>query len=276
MAEKKLWEFLDGSGLTRYHLKIKQLIEDSKYDDTAIKSDIKSNTDAIALLNGESTQEGSVRSTVAEEIAKIIGGATESFDTLKEVEDWISDHAEGAAAMNTQILENKNNISLLENKVTSLEESNTSQASEIEDIKKTYAKQADVDLLEKVYATKTEVSNLDNKFSTKEEVSALDEKFATKKEVTDLDDKFATKDEVTALDDKFATKTEVVELEKKTATKEEVEAGYVAKTTLTTLATKEELETVEGKINKLVDSSDKTVYTLGIEKGLIFVDDGKE
>lgn len=263
MAEKKLWEFLDGSGLTRYHLKMKQLIENGKYDDTTIKSDIKSNTDAIALLNGESAQEGSVRSTVAEEIAKIIGGATESFDTLKEVEEWISNHTDGAADMNKQILENKNTISLLENKVTSLEESSTSQASEIEDITTTYAKKADVDLLENVYATKTEISN-------------LDDKFATKKEVTDLDGKFATKDEITALDDKFATKTEVTNLEEKAATKEEVAAGYVAKTTLTTLATKEELETVEGKINKLVDSSDKTVYTLGIEKGLIFVDDGKE
>ena len=41
--------------------------------------------------------------TVADEIAKVIADAPESFDTLKEISDWISSHSDDAAAMNSAI-----------------------------------------------------------------------------------------------------------------------------------------------------------------------------
>ena len=76
--------------------------------DNNLKALIKANTDAIAILNG--TGEGSVTKTVADSIAAVVAGADESFDTLKEISDWITSHAESASAMNSQILTNKQDI----------------------------------------------------------------------------------------------------------------------------------------------------------------------
>ena len=69
---------------------------------------IKANETAISLLNGEG--EGSVKKAVSDGIAEVIAGAPESFDTLKELSDWISSHETSAAAMNSEIETNKQNI----------------------------------------------------------------------------------------------------------------------------------------------------------------------
>ena len=85
-----------------------QMIEEAQeaatYDDTEIKSKVQTNTDAIGVLNGEATVEGSVKKTVAGEIAKVVAGAPESFDTLKELSDWIATHGQDAAEMNSAIV----------------------------------------------------------------------------------------------------------------------------------------------------------------------------
>lgn len=90
---------------------LKQQITDSTYDDTAIQAKVTANETAIGVLNG--TGEGSVAKKVADEIAKVVGGADESMDTLKEVSDWISNHADSAAAMQTKINANENAINTL-------------------------------------------------------------------------------------------------------------------------------------------------------------------
>lgn len=77
-----------------------QMIEEAQ---TEIKAKVQANTNAIGVLNGEATVEGSVKKTVADEIAKVIADAPESFDTLKEISDWISSHSDDAAAMNSAI-----------------------------------------------------------------------------------------------------------------------------------------------------------------------------
>lgn len=109
------YEFLDESGLKKILVALLTLInsniESSEYDDTAIKALIKTNTDAIAILNG--TGDGSVTKTVADSIALVVAGADESFDTLKEISDWIRTHSESASAMNSQILANKQDIANL-------------------------------------------------------------------------------------------------------------------------------------------------------------------
>lgn len=46
----------------------------------------------------------SARTIAAEEVAKIVANADSSFDTLKEIADWISTHSESASAMNSAIL----------------------------------------------------------------------------------------------------------------------------------------------------------------------------
>lgn len=82
---------------------IEEAQEAATYDDTEIKAKVQANTNAIGVLNGEATVEGSVKKTVADEIAKVIADAPESFDTLKEISDWISSHSDDAAAMNSAI-----------------------------------------------------------------------------------------------------------------------------------------------------------------------------
>ena len=122
-----------------------QMIADAQsaatYDDTAVKASIKVNTDAIGVLNGADTVDGSVanavktaqttlqsnidtvsgkvttlvgsvegddaksaRTIASEEVAKIVAGADTAYDTLKEISDWISSHKTDATAMNSAII----------------------------------------------------------------------------------------------------------------------------------------------------------------------------
>lgn len=45
-------------------------------------------------------------SRITEKVAEIVADAPEDFDTLKEMSDWIEDHEDSAAAMNTAIQQN--------------------------------------------------------------------------------------------------------------------------------------------------------------------------
>ena len=78
----------------------------SNYDDTEL-------INAINTLNGDINTEGSVAKITADAVAAIVASAPQDFDTLKEISDWIADHADSAAAMNSQITANKNAIDLL-------------------------------------------------------------------------------------------------------------------------------------------------------------------
>ena len=77
-------------------------------DKTALEGKITENKNAIAVLNGAG--EGSVSKQVADAVAGIVANAPEAYDTLKEISDWISSHAESAATMNSQINANKEAI----------------------------------------------------------------------------------------------------------------------------------------------------------------------
>lgn len=67
--------------------------------------------DVTKLVGTDKGEDGrankTVREIASEEVAKIVNGADASFDTLKEVADWISTHGTDAATMNTQINANK-------------------------------------------------------------------------------------------------------------------------------------------------------------------------
>lgn len=79
-------------------------------DDTkGLVKQVNDNKAAIAKLNGTSSEEGSV----AYQIAQVVAGADESYDTLKEIADWISGHTTDAATMNSQISTNKSDITAL-------------------------------------------------------------------------------------------------------------------------------------------------------------------
>lgn len=81
----------------------------------ANETTILSHTEALNTLNGEG--EGSVKKTAKDtaiaEITKVIADAPESFDTLKEISDWISNHENDASAMNSAIQTNKTDIASL-------------------------------------------------------------------------------------------------------------------------------------------------------------------
>ena len=54
-----------------------------------------------------------IKNQIAIEVSNIIAEAPESFDTLKEISDWITEHAGSAAEMNTKILQNEADIKKL-------------------------------------------------------------------------------------------------------------------------------------------------------------------
>lgn len=128
-AVKDVVDKLDGEdtveGSVKAQLKalkteIEGQITASGYDDTEVKKSIKSNTDAIGILNG--TGDGSVDKKVADAVASIVADAPAAYDTLKEISDWISTHTEDASAMNSSIQTNKTDIANLAKLVGTLPE----------------------------------------------------------------------------------------------------------------------------------------------------------
>lgn len=68
----------------------------------ALKKKINDAAAQASALVGEDASK-SARAIAAEEVAKIVDGADSSFDTLKEIADWISGHKTDAASMNSAI-----------------------------------------------------------------------------------------------------------------------------------------------------------------------------
>lgn len=81
-------------------------------------------TTLIGTVAGDDAK--SVRTISAEEVAKIVAEAPESYDTLKELADWLAGHETDAAAMNAAIQTNKTNIENLTALVGTLPEGATS------------------------------------------------------------------------------------------------------------------------------------------------------
>lgn len=84
-------------------------------DKSGLVKQVADNKAAIDTLNGDKTVTGSV----AYQIAQIVAGADESFDTLKEIAEWITTHKTDAATMNSQININKDDIASLKTLVGS-------------------------------------------------------------------------------------------------------------------------------------------------------------
>lgn len=88
-------------------------------DKTTLENSIKTNADAIDVLNGDETEDGSVKKTVVDEIAKVVASAPEDFDTLKEIADWIANDQTGAASLTNRIA-NIENTYLTETEINDL------------------------------------------------------------------------------------------------------------------------------------------------------------
>lgn len=83
----------------------------------ALKTSVAGKQDAIAFdgtYNAITNKAATVK-TVADKIAAIVAGASTSYDTLKEISDWILAHPNDVAALNTAITSNANAIAALQN-----------------------------------------------------------------------------------------------------------------------------------------------------------------
>ena len=90
--------------------------EQRENDLNEINSKIDANTTAISELDTKlDTSISEVNENINTAIARVLNDAPEDFDTLKEISDWIGDHAESAAEMNSQISENTSAIDNLNN-----------------------------------------------------------------------------------------------------------------------------------------------------------------
>lgn len=72
------------------------------YDDTALTGRVTTVEGKVTTLVGDDASK-SARTIASEEVAKIVAGADASYDTLKEIADWISSHKTDATAMNSAI-----------------------------------------------------------------------------------------------------------------------------------------------------------------------------
>ena len=105
-----------------------QMIEEAQsaatYDDTQIKADIKANTDALAILNGDVGTAGSIKAEAKAAadtaVATVVNGAPEALDTLREVAEWIANDESGAAAMANKIAANEKAIADINNETTGI------------------------------------------------------------------------------------------------------------------------------------------------------------
>lgn len=77
---------------------------------STLQSTVSANSNDITVLKGDASTEGSV----AYQIAQIVAGANSSFDTLREIADWILNDSTGAAKMSSDISLNTASIEALE------------------------------------------------------------------------------------------------------------------------------------------------------------------
>ena len=75
---------------------------------------LKDLADAIAKLNGDDNVDGSVKKQVKDAINAVVDGAPETFDTLKEIADWIGSDESGTAELISKV--NANTKAIAANK----------------------------------------------------------------------------------------------------------------------------------------------------------------
>ena len=135
----------------------------------ALDDRVEVNEGKIATLIGNDADK-SVRTIANEELAAqlIAEGAAEKLDTLKEIADWIQQHPEDAAAMNTAIEANATAITALD---TAYKAADAGLLQKIEAIEEDYLKASDKSELNNLITAETE--------NREEAVKAVDDKLGT-------------------------------------------------------------------------------------------------
>ena len=183
--------------------------------------------DVTKLVGADKGEDGrankTVREIASEEVAKIVNGADASFDTLKEVSDWISTHGTDAATMNTQINANKAAIEKLNGTAETVGSVANTVNTAIDDALKAdgkdkYALATDLTTANgKIAALETKTAGLTDAEGADMTVKAyvdagdakVDAKVAALSTKVDNLGKLATKDEVAEADLAAALKTKI-------------------------------------------------------------------
>lgn len=104
------------------------VIESVKVNGTALAITDKAVDVTVPTAVSELTNDSGYQtaSDAATAVAAIVAEAPEAYDTLKEIADWISSHADSASAMNTAITTNAGDIAELKTLIGTLPETATS------------------------------------------------------------------------------------------------------------------------------------------------------
>lgn len=143
-------------------------------DLTALAGRVTTAEGAIETLNGGADVAGSVDAKIAAAVAAIMENPDETMNSIKELVDWIDEHAGSALELSNQVTTNKNDIKALTDLVGALPEGATSTtvvgyiaeaiaALGIGDYAKTTEVTAAINEALASYYTKTEI---DGKFGT--------------------------------------------------------------------------------------------------------------
>ena len=87
---------------------------------------------AINTLNADENTPGSVSKQVKDAINAVVDGADEAFDTLKELQQWITTDGEGVQGLMQQVADLKNKDEAIETEIADLK---TDVASDMSDLK---------------------------------------------------------------------------------------------------------------------------------------------
>ena len=118
----QIQEMIDAAvgGASGVEADIRAEVNRAQSAENALSNRITANANAISLLNSDDQTVGSVSYTVNQQIAALIAEAPASFDTLKEIADWITDHTDDAAQMNSDISDLKSDMTTVKGDVATL------------------------------------------------------------------------------------------------------------------------------------------------------------
>ena len=98
----------DGAKVDKY-----ALATDLAAEIEAARAAEKANADAIEVLNGDASTNGSVSKKIADAIATLVDNPDEAMNSIQELVDWTTEHAKDALEMSNQVTANKNAIATL-------------------------------------------------------------------------------------------------------------------------------------------------------------------
>lgn len=256
-----------------------------KAEQTRAEGKEKEISDKLAIVNGDSTTEGSFRKAIAD----VVGAAPEAYDTLKEIADKLSQNDDLHTAINEAIATKATTVALneeatrakaaeAENKAeiaaeaarAKQAEGNNALAIQNEESRATLAENATNDALNtEIGRAKGQEAYLQNLVNAKADTTALD---GAKSE---LDKKIS--DETTRATGVEATKASADDLAAEIARAKQAEAAITSDVTeklaqkanndtLANYALKTELPTVPTKVSELQNDSEFIVKSVYDEK----------